>query len=48
MELFGEFQTFIYSLPSTITATSLSAIREKAKLITPLTISNDDIPENFR
>ncbi len=48
MELFDEFQTFIYSLPTTITSTSLGAIREKTKFITPLTISNDDTPENFR
>jgi hypothetical protein len=48
MELFDEFQTFISSLPATITSTSLSGIREKANFITPLAISNDDIPENFR
>ncbi|CAF0791888.1 unnamed protein product [Rotaria sp. Silwood1] len=47
MELFHEFQTFIHSLPTTITTTNLSGVREKAKFITPLSISNDDIPENF-
>jgi hypothetical protein len=47
-ELFDEFQTLIDGLPTTITATSLSAIQEKAKFITPLTISNDDTDENFR
>ena len=48
MELFDEFKTFIHNLPPTITSTSLSTIREKTKSITPLTISNDDIIENFR
>ncbi len=33
MELFNEFQSFIYSLPITITPTSLSAVREKATCI---------------
>ncbi|CAF0870307.1 unnamed protein product [Rotaria sordida] len=47
MELFHEFQTFIHSLSTTITTTNLSDVREKAKFITPLSISNDDIPENF-
>ncbi|CAF3727974.1 unnamed protein product [Rotaria socialis] len=47
MELFDAFQTFICSLPANVTTTSLCVIREKAKFITPLTISNDDSSENF-
>jgi hypothetical protein len=49
MELLDEFQSFIDSLFRAITITRLSAVREKAKFITPVAImSNPRTSTEFR